>query len=669
MEADQARASIPTPMSASDLESDRRLAAVAIHTSPASAPFALSQVSPLKPTTTAAAAAAAAAAEAGTPVSVAQPALRPALAVSAAPAAAEAAVSASSVGPVGRAVGVDLSEIDLDELDRNTALSDGGKADADAEIAAIFPDAPKDDAPAQAADRRQTVTSAQTANSYAAPGAPSTTPESAPAPPGGPPGPGPRGRNADNSGSSGGGGGGLGMSGSGVAGTSGDGGDRRKPAGPTVATKVGGRRSTKKKKGKAQAAAALAAQTAAKAAGGVSGAGGGGAAGAVKRAELLEKLHKKRAMQHELGGKAKMLNQMGVTLEDIGEAAKDEADGKRVTSSKQEQILSKTKGVLGNVLKSHDPKQRSFLSRKTEDVSGMASDLMKKMLAGPGRSPASGTAAASAKSKSKAKPKKNAKAPAPAQAQAPAPAVAVASAATNAPQPSASAAVTSSVAAPASAPGTATSASASTSIRTSDTVDKPSNGFSAALSASSAASLENRNPGGGAVRTVGGVSSANKQMEEVDEADLPELDASLDPRLDDLVRSMHEKPQKKSKRSSQTELPLRPRVGRPPAPPVLTKQQIRNKRKRQKVKDKLQLLKGPAPLPITAGQLLTTPQAASTSSAGGSSSSSVAGSSSSSIGGAAPGGGSSSLTAARPLLSDEPPTLIPITHNPSPAAQ
>jgi hypothetical protein len=201
--------------------------------------------------------------------------------------------------------------------------------------------------------------------------------------------------------------------------------------------------------------------------------------GAEKRSELRERLRSRVAMQKELGGKAKLLNQMGVTLDDIGQAAKDEADGKRVSSSKQEQVMNRAKGMFGSVLKGMDSKQKSYLARKTDEVSGMATDLMKKMLSGPGQ-----------KSKKKGE----------------------------------------------------------------------------------------------------------------DENEAPDLDATLDPHMDDLVRSVHEKapkPTKASKRTVQSDqLPIRPRASTANRAEKdaanqeqLTKAQTKNKKKRQKTKAKLQLLK------------------------------------------------------------------------------
>lgn len=82
----------------------------------------------------------------------------------------------------------------------------------------------------------------------------------------------------------------------------------------------------------------------------------------------------------------------------------------------------------------------------------------------------------------------------------------------------------------------------------------------------------------------------------------PTLGSTLDPQLDDLVRSIHEKPTKTKKTKAKaeakaSELPLRPRMKQSSDEMsnmenvVLTKNQLKNKRKRQKVKEKLKQLK------------------------------------------------------------------------------
>jgi translation initiation factor 5B len=260
---------------------------------------------------------------------------------------------------------------------------------------------------------------------------------------------------------------------------------------------------------------------------------GGDAAAAAKRSELREKLRSRMAFQHELGPRGGMLNHMGRALGDIGEAVKEEASGKNVPQGKQEAMLGRATNVFSSVFKGMDSKQKNYLSRKTDEVSGMATNLMKKLLGGPGKT--SGNQDKSNKNKKKKQ-------------------------------------------------GSAQTATAP-----------------AATAAASGSADQEEDPA--------------------------EFDSSLDPRLDDLVRSVHEKkvkPTKKAQKPDKSthsaaaaigELPVRPRFKPSPASTdasassasaaaaaaasangsAPTKNQIKNKRKRQKVKDKLKLLKTTAP--------------------------------------------------------------------------
>jgi hypothetical protein len=263
-------------------------------------------------------------------------------------------------------------------------------------------------------------------------------------------------------------------------------------------------------------------------------------AAAKKRAELLEKLRQKRQLAHQVGSKGtQMMNQLGMTLNDVAEATVAESEGKRVSNDKQDAMMQRTKSMFGSVFKNMDSKQKSYLSKKTDEVSGMATDLMKKLLGGPGKDTSSSSSSSStAKKKNKGK-------------QQPPP----------------------------------------------------------------------------------------QQKEETDE-----FDSTLDPRMDDLVRAVHEKPTKKSKPKKQnkntssatttatpaatatatatpsavapTALPIRPRVKEAKNDPNIddsnptmapsgdasaaSKNQKKNKRKRDKIKQKLIAAKsiiGNPPLP------------------------------------------------------------------------
>ena len=104
-----------------------------------------------------------------------------------------------------------------------------------------------------------------------------------------------------------------------------------------------------------------------------------------RKEELRAKLRSRMSMQHELGGRGKLLNQLGVSMEDIADAAKEEASGKRVSQTKQDAVLGRAKNMFSSVFKGMDSKQKTYLSRKTDEVSGMATDLMKKLPSGPGK--------------------------------------------------------------------------------------------------------------------------------------------------------------------------------------------------------------------------------------------------------------------------------------------
>lgn len=258
-------------------------------------------------------------------------------------------------------------------------------------------------------------------------------------------------------------------------------------------------------------------------------------AASAKRTELREKLRNRMAMQHELGGKAKMLNQMGVTLDEIGQAAKDEASGKPVSNSKQDRVLDRAKSMFASTFKGMDAKQRNYLSRKTDEVSGMATDLMRKMLAGPGKDPASEPKPATKKGKGKKAKGKNAK-------------------------------------------------------------DDGKGG-------------EEKGTGKDARRSAVEAAAFGEENRE--------LDTSLDPRLDDLVRAVNQKQPKRPKttsapaaeRDDAPALPIRPRVrhsttnkqtpneqtqnegSEAKGGGELSKSQLKNRRKRQKLKEKLKQLK------------------------------------------------------------------------------
>jgi hypothetical protein len=106
-------------------------------------------------------------------------------------------------------------------------------------------------------------------------------------------------------------------------------------------------------------------------------------AAAVKRAELRQKLENKKMMQKEFGGKAKRLNQLGLSLDEVGEAVREEASGKRVSSGKQERVMEKAQKMFGGLLGNMDSKQRNYLSKKKDEVSGMVSDVFDRVLSGP----------------------------------------------------------------------------------------------------------------------------------------------------------------------------------------------------------------------------------------------------------------------------------------------
>ena len=105
-----------------------------------------------------------------------------------------------------------------------------------------------------------------------------------------------------------------------------------------------------------------------------------------RKEELRAKLRQKMIMQHELGGRAKLLNQAGVSMAELERAAKAEASGKHTPQSKQQAMMNKTEGMFGSMFQSMDAKQKAYLKNKTGEVSEMATDLMTKMLNGGNKS-------------------------------------------------------------------------------------------------------------------------------------------------------------------------------------------------------------------------------------------------------------------------------------------
>lgn len=102
---------------------------------------------------------------------------------------------------------------------------------------------------------------------------------------------------------------------------------------------------------------------------------------AEQRGKLREKLRNRMAMQKEVGGRGmQLMNQVGMTLDEVTQ------DSGNMSRSKQDQIMNRTKGMLGNAFKGLDSKQKNVLAKKTDEVADMASNLMKKLLSGPGSS-------------------------------------------------------------------------------------------------------------------------------------------------------------------------------------------------------------------------------------------------------------------------------------------
>lgn len=105
-----------------------------------------------------------------------------------------------------------------------------------------------------------------------------------------------------------------------------------------------------------------------------------------RRQELREKIRTRAQLQRELGGKASAkLNQVGATLDDVGQAAKDEASGIPMSNTKQEAVMKRAESMFASTIKGMDAKQRNFLSKKKEEISGMTTDLLDKMISGPGK--------------------------------------------------------------------------------------------------------------------------------------------------------------------------------------------------------------------------------------------------------------------------------------------
>jgi hypothetical protein len=116
-----------------------------------------------------------------------------------------------------------------------------------------------------------------------------------------------------------------------------------------------------------------------------------------QRSKLREKLRNRMAMQKEVGGRGmQLMNQVGMTLDEVTQEG-----GNNMSRSKQDQIMNRTKGMLGNAFKNLDSKQKNVLSKKTDEVADMASNLMKKLLSGPGSKGASSTATKKSSKKTK----------------------------------------------------------------------------------------------------------------------------------------------------------------------------------------------------------------------------------------------------------------------------
>ena len=111
----------------------------------------------------------------------------------------------------------------------------------------------------------------------------------------------------------------------------------------------------------------------------------GSDAAALKRAELQEKLRQKKMMQKEFGAKANQLRNLGVSLDEIGDAVRDEASGKRVSSSKQDKLTEKAQTMLSGITRGLDSKQRSAMKQKKEQVASLVGDMFDRVLSGPGK--------------------------------------------------------------------------------------------------------------------------------------------------------------------------------------------------------------------------------------------------------------------------------------------
>ena len=104
------------------------------------------------------------------------------------------------------------------------------------------------------------------------------------------------------------------------------------------------------------------------------------------REECKAKLDKKRGFLKQFGSRGtRLLGQVGASIDDLGDAALAESRGERVSSAKQEELLKKSQGVLGNAFKGMDAKERRLLARKTDQIMPMAKSLLKKVLGGPGK--------------------------------------------------------------------------------------------------------------------------------------------------------------------------------------------------------------------------------------------------------------------------------------------
>jgi hypothetical protein len=99
------------------------------------------------------------------------------------------------------------------------------------------------------------------------------------------------------------------------------------------------------------------------------------------RKELKERLKTKRRMAALPNHAARLLGQM----ESLSEAAEAEARGKPIPASKQQELLRETQGLFRSVVGGTDPKQRAALAKKLGGFGGVAGNLSKKLVSGPGQ--------------------------------------------------------------------------------------------------------------------------------------------------------------------------------------------------------------------------------------------------------------------------------------------